>query len=78
MQYICNVLSTGYKTNIHKDTDKVVLVHAVEMHEILNSQQWYASKYWSSPPNTGKRAQGRVHGKNLCQIPSIHLSFVTC
>ncbi|XP_022296329.1 universal stress protein in QAH/OAS sulfhydrylase 3'region-like [Crassostrea virginica] len=34
-----------YKTNIHKDTDKVVLVHAVEMHEILNSQQWYATPY---------------------------------
>lgn len=34
-----------YKNNIFKDTDKVVLVHAVEMHEILNSQQWYATPY---------------------------------
>lgn len=39
------MFSTGYKNNVYKDTDKVVLVHAVEMHEILNSQQWYASKY---------------------------------
>lgn len=46
------VLSLGYTNNIFKDTDKVVLVHAVEMHEILNSQQWYASKYKLSYNNS--------------------------
>ncbi|XP_061186324.1 universal stress protein Slr1101-like [Saccostrea echinata] len=34
-----------YKENVFTPTDKVVLVHAVEMHEILNSQQWYATPY---------------------------------
>ncbi|KAK3104098.1 hypothetical protein FSP39_024403 [Pinctada imbricata] len=34
-----------YKDNMHKETDKVVLVHAVEMNEILHSQQWYTSPY---------------------------------
>lgn len=34
-----------YQKNVFTPTDKVVLVHAVEMHEILNSQQWYATPY---------------------------------
>ena len=38
--FVCS----GYKDNIHRDNDKVVLVHAVEMNEILQSQQWYTCK----------------------------------
>lgn len=62
----------GYKNNIFKDTDKVVLVHAVEMHEILNSQQWYASKYKLSHNNSvsGCHNTCNINKKSGCQFNS--------
>ncbi|KAJ8301085.1 hypothetical protein KUTeg_020072 [Tegillarca granosa] len=34
-----------YLDNVHEPTDHLVMVHSVEMNEVLNSQNWYSSPY---------------------------------
>ncbi|KAJ8301767.1 hypothetical protein KUTeg_020754 [Tegillarca granosa] len=35
----------GYVDNFHHDDDNVVLVHSVELHEMLHSTSWYYAPY---------------------------------
>ncbi|XP_060069199.1 universal stress protein in QAH/OAS sulfhydrylase 3'region-like [Ylistrum balloti] len=34
-----------YVKNVHRPDDNIILVHAVELNEILHNQQWYSSPY---------------------------------